>query len=132
MKKVQLTGIPTLKPEDNISILEWNYGWQQDVASGAISVSIDPVLKKRRMDVDSKKMVMNYLIFGIYEGTAIGISAPANEEDGLSENEITIRRRAVRNMSPELAMYLIKEIKKANKITDSEKEEEEIETEKKE
>lgn len=118
-----LKGLPTLEAEQSVTIWKMNYGFRTDMSSNALKVSVDG-LGKKKVDVDTKVIRINQLVFGILESEALKIAAPKDVDMGLDDEEILARMKVVRNLDPDLGTTIYKHIIALNKI-DSEKEDDE-------
>lgn len=125
MKTKELKGLPELDADASVTVWKMNNGFKNDMQEGVTEVKVSASGKKE-INVNTQKMRMNWIVFGIYSSEALGIKEPSSIVLGLTDVEKKERLSIVRQMDSELADEIydaIIEINSSSKDIEQEKKE---------
>jgi hypothetical protein len=94
---IEVKGIPGFNPEDKVTIHRMNYGYRQDLMD-SVTKYIQDATGKRQMQIMSNDLSVNTLVYGIVDGTVLGLGVLTKDELelGLGQEKFVSRRRVIR------------------------------------
>ena len=115
-----IKGLPTLGEEDVVTIWKLNFGFTNDMQAESVEITMDSMGKKTGR-LDPGKAKLYWLLYGIYESTALGILPIKDVALPMSEAEKTMRMKVVRTADAELLDKVYSEILEFNNPKKDEK-----------